>query len=359
MATKKRNLKRLFADHKAAWIAGCCGIVATIGAQMVAGHFKSSPLPAQTITGTNISHAVLISGNQTGNNTIDDHSHIAQQSVSVSGNNYGIINPTQINNFGVDPNMANKISKDLSGLDDKTTDIETLPDGRTVIGGAIVTTKPRVILEKANAGGASFVNGDYAAAFERFKEVIYYFENPPSPAAEGYALQIGQNYFPDQMKAYLYGMAAQSAMSLGSNSVAISYAEKAVNTYSVARNLLILWNCQMAFAFECLRNKNYKLGFDYLTKAVNTFESAKTAGNDIVGIMTITNANGAIETKTGGAADMVPDRQVSQMYFVASLAAFETSSNSLAREYLKKAIIADRSNSAAVDLAQKIKLGVN
>lgn len=172
-------------------------------------------------------------------------------------------------------------------------------------------------------------------------------------------MQIGPNCFPNQVKAYCYGMAAQSAMAMGSNSISINYAEKAVKTDSAARNFLILWNCEMSLGFEYLKNKNFELGLAHSVKGMDAYESAKNASSYIVGYMVVTNANGSKEEKIGGEVDMVPASQVSRMYFVSSLAAFEMSSNRLGREYLKKAIVADPSNSSAMDLDQKIKLGVN
>jgi tetratricopeptide (TPR) repeat protein len=359
MPPKKRKPKQKVADPKIkiAWIGGICLIIGAIGSPLVTALFKSSPSPANSVSGTNINRAVFVSGNQTGNNAVDDHSQTARQTISVGGDNFGSINANQYNSFGVDSNMVNKIASDLAILKAKTADIEALPDGRTVIGGVIATTKPRIILEKAEAGNDSFVKGDYASAFARFKEVIDYFENQ-KPAAGDYAVPAGAEYFSAQVRAYCYGMAAQSALGLGSNSLALGYAEKAVKTDSSARNLLILSRCEMVLGVEQLGNKNYEPGLAFLSQAVDSYETAKNASGYVVGVMLVTNSNGMREVKVGGEAAMLAAGEVSRLYFFAGLAAFAQNRTALALDYSQKAVKSDASNTNAVALLQHIQ-GLN
>src|SRR6266566_7263838 len=122
---------------------------------------------SNVVSGTNISHSISVAGNQTGNNTIVDHSVTlppgfplgsnqtplyAPQVTTINNNYYGTVSnsvtrdafealearvATATNKIELTVTEVQKLARALRDLDQRTSDIEKLPDGRTRFGSVI------------------------------------------------------------------------------------------------------------------------------------------------------------------------------------------------------------------------------
>jgi hypothetical protein len=153
-------------------------VVAVIGGIFGLFGHGGSPSQSNSISGTNYSRAIALAGNQTGNNSIDDHSVSSSQAISVAQNLAPLYAPqTTVNNYYgpisntvtreafelLESKVANatntieltgaevrKLAQALRDLDQRTSDIEKLPDGRTKFG-SYVAGEPKVVIEAFNA----------------------------------------------------------------------------------------------------------------------------------------------------------------------------------------------------------------
>ena len=108
--------------------------IAVIATAIITGMFglfghSSSPLPSNAVSGTNLSHSILVAGSQAGNNTVEDRSTKYLQQ-AVQGLNQGVVYAPQfttINNFStnIPPSVTREAFEALEKkLDGATNNIE-------------------------------------------------------------------------------------------------------------------------------------------------------------------------------------------------------------------------------------------
>ena len=341
MAGIKKTGKGLFADNKTALITGGCAIAAAIVAGAF-GLFKKAPSPTQSsnnIAGSNINHSVSIVGNQTGNNTITENSISTPQAVSVGqnlapfyapqsttvNNYYGIVSnsvtreafealdnrlATATNRIELTVSEVRLLAQALRDLDQRTSDVEKLPDGRTKFG-TIITGRPKAVIEAFGLAVQSYTNRDYAGSLNQARAGIEAFE---ASAVDG-SLVSGE--ITPNAKGILYRIAGQSAQSLGSNILANQYAEKAVVVDPSNESRLLLATTLANLGSEKLRENDGLVALSFYSKAIDAYEaSRKTENNQTASLFRI-DAN--------------------RIYGSAFTTAWALGSNALALEFAEKA----------------------
>jgi hypothetical protein len=154
----------------------------------------------------------------------------------------------------------------LRKLDERTADVQRLPDGRTSFGG-IVGGSSTVYGKDRNDGIASFYRGDYRLALEQSQKGIKDFESSPS------------NYWDEivtivpSSKATSYFYAGLSAARLGSNDLAYEYACKAVSFNSTPDHRILLVSALANLAGQKFNQNQFSNAFDYGWAAVTNYES--------------------------------------------------------------------------------------
>ena len=281
-------------------------LIPVIGATIVAiiggifgffGH-KSAPIQSNTVSGTNINRSISTVGNQNGNNSVDDHSSSSSQALSVGQNLAPLYAPqTTVNNYyGPISNTVTreafelleskvvsatntieltgaelrKLAQALRDLDQRTSDIEKLPDGRTKFG-EYISGKPKVVIQAFNAAIQSYTNADYAAALKQAQQGIEAFET-----TKGGLIQTGGG-ITKEGKAMLYGLAAESAWKMGNNLLANGYAEKSAKTNPTAGAYFRLSDIQATLGRENLVKGKADEALIHFRKAIDSKESGQNA----------------------------------------------------------------------------------
>jgi hypothetical protein len=169
----------------------------------------------------------------------------------------------------------------LSDLDQKTSDLEKLPDGRTKFGG-VVTGSPTVITEAIAAGFKSAASNDIHGAFSNFQRAIMAFE---STKPTGVIMDTSSN-LTSFGKSVLYTGAGEAALLVGSNSLAIErqkkgidYAYQAVkeNPNFRAKWMLVLTLSDLGGSFRMLND--FTNSFEYFSEAITNCESINSPTN--------------------------------------------------------------------------------
>lgn len=252
---------------------------AVIIAALIAGGFglfkHNNPTSMTgTAVGTNLNHVIAVGGNQTGNNSIDDHSTTMPQTISVGQNQAPLYAPqtTTINNYyGA---VSNSVTKDafdalenklasatnkieltvnevhllaqaLRDLDQRTSDIEKLPDGRTKFGG-MVSGEPKAIIEAFSLGVQHYTNKEFSVALPYFMKAIAIVESEPKLTN----IMIGSGDITPKGRSQFYTLASDSALRIQSNSMALELAEKAVSAKKKCGQLYCF-----GISFGCHRSK--------------------------------------------------------------------------------------------------------
>src|ERR1035437_664460 len=298
----KRNVaRRKTRIPKWLWVV----IIPAISAIFVAiiGIFGHSRSPSQSniVAGTNLNHSISVAGNQTGNNTIEDRSTKSLQQ-AVQGLNQGVVYAPQfttINNFSTNmpPSVTREafealekkldgatdnieltrndvrlLARALKDLDQRTSGIEKLPDGRTKMG-RIVSGNPTIVIEALTAGAQSYNKGDYATALASFERGLEAYESRPSDL-----FYEDITYKPEGIGDG-YSMAALSAQRLHSNSIANEFAEKAVKTRPDAQTQLLFSTTLANSANDILNSANPDLtaALSLSRRSIDTFELSEKA----------------------------------------------------------------------------------
>ena len=122
----------------------------------------------------------------------------------------------------------------LRDLDQKTSGIDRLPDGRTKFG-LFTGGRPSIVLEQHDAARASFKKKNYEKALTHSVNAIRAYED--SKKLEGC---ISTGRFTNHAVAKLYYLAALSAQRLRRRQFAYWYAENSVKAESNAKNTALL-----------------------------------------------------------------------------------------------------------------------
>lgn len=120
----------------------------------------------------------------------------------------------------------------LTIIDERTSGISTLPDGRIKFGG-VIAGMPSIVIQEYNAAEENFKSGDYSASFNHAQNAIKAYED--SKKEETGATSIGGSLNPDGVS-ILYTTGAKIAQKVGNNSLAYQYAKTALDTYDTPFN---------------------------------------------------------------------------------------------------------------------------
>jgi tetratricopeptide (TPR) repeat protein len=311
------------------------------------GH-RNSLSSSNTVTGTNFNHSISVAGNQTGNNTIDDHSTTMPQTISVSQNQapiynaqnapiniyYGAISNsvtkeafealennlvTATNKIELTANEVHLLAQALRDLDQRTADIEKLPDGRTKFG-SIVTGKPKTLIEAADAGFQNYTNHNYGEALPYFQKAIEIFEAETNQTdvmmESGGLTSLG--------KGQLYALTADCMLHLTNYLAANEFAEKAVRENPNAENNLAVASSFGSLGRKSLANEDYTSALEAFRKSFDAYQASRNAGD-----FQITNVNMKV---------------VAGFYGLAAQTAQRLGSNDLAYEYATNLVEIDSTN---------------
>jgi len=344
--------------------------IAVIATAIITGMFglfghSSSPLPSNAVSGTNLSHSILVAGSQAGNNTVEDRSTKYLQQ-AVQGLNQGVVYAPQfttINNFStnIPPSVTREafealekkldgatnnieltrndislLARALKDLDQRTSGIEKLPDGRTKMG-RIVSGNPTIVIEAITAGIQSYAKGDYEIALKHFERGLGAYESRPTDL-----FYEDTTYKPEGIRD-AYCTAAVSAQILHSNYLANEFAEKAVKARPNARSQLILSTTLANLANDIMNatNHDYAAALSLSQRSVDTFELSQKAEDFQTNLL------------TGFSSAL--------LYAIATESANRVGSNSLAYEFAEKSAKANPKDPISLTLLSRIlyKLGSN
>jgi tetratricopeptide (TPR) repeat protein len=262
-------------------------------------------LPTNEVSARSLDHSVVISGNQISNRISIDQSTTASQVGSVGLNQGMVIAPLGTNfvfNFyGTLPSTVTKeafealekklsnatntieltradvrlLARALRDLDERTSGIEKLPDGRTMLGGVVAGT-PTVVVEAFNAGQHCYTNGDFAGALEHFTNAVAAMESAEVKTGKSY-IGLGGRMEPKD-KALLFSRVAHSAQEFGKEALANEFAKKAVQMSPSAQNQALLASTLHNLALECLARGDLASALENSTNAItHWFASAKAS----------------------------------------------------------------------------------
>jgi hypothetical protein len=171
--------------------------------------------------------------------------------------------------------QLSQLDKLLTKLDERTEDIQILPDGRTSLGGIVVGAS-RIMGGDRNAAILSFYRKDYHLAFQQSRKAIEDFESCPS------------NFIDEKItiapvsKAVCYKVALLSAGFIGSNDLANEYAIKLVNIDPNSTNKMLLVLTLASLANQKHIENDYTDSFSLYQCAITNYESIKTNVPDLL-----------------------------------------------------------------------------
>lgn len=129
---------------------------------------------------------------------------------------------------------VNALARALKDLDQRTSVMERLPDGRTRIGKAIVTGTPAVVIDEHNAAAKLLKQGDPAGAFEHSKRAIDAYEASRVDAT------LKDGNLKDSAAAAIYYVGALGAHRLKDHKQAYQWADKANSMQSKPERVALL-----------------------------------------------------------------------------------------------------------------------
>lgn len=160
------------------------------------------------------------------------------------------------------------LAQALRDLDQRTSGIEKLPDGRTKLG-SFVAGEPKVVIELFDAGIRDYTNGIFSSALENFQKCISVFEMPPPT---NISISAGGGITPEG-KTAAYWYAGVCAQKLGSNYLANEFAEKADKEHPdwQTKGLLVTTLANLAND-ECQKGK-FTNSFELFQEAITNNDS--------------------------------------------------------------------------------------
>ena len=217
---------------KAAWIGAAALIVTAVVAGIFSLYNKS---------GKEQSQSIISSGN------IDGTISVLQDTGSVTIN-YNV--PKTATKDAVDElekkvnatyekielsrNEIALLAKALKDLDQRTSGIEKLPDGRTKLG-HFVSGQPRIVIEEHDAAVKYFRQNDYEKALLHSKNAIKSYEE-----TEKVQFSMSTGGLTNEGISTIYRLAALSAQKLHKNDLAYQYGKKALDAQSSAQNKALI-----------------------------------------------------------------------------------------------------------------------
>jgi tetratricopeptide (TPR) repeat protein len=254
-------------------------------------------LPTNEVSTRSLDHSVVISGNQVSNRITIDQSTITSSQVSSVGLNQGTINAAYGSNvtlnvfYGNLPSTATReavealdrkltsatntieltraelrlLARALRDLDERTSGIEKLRDGRTLLGEVVAGT-PRVVIEAWNAGLQCYTNRDFAGALEHLTNAVVAMRS--SEAKTGTAsIGLGGKIEP-KGKAMIFSLVADSALKLGKVVLANEFAQMAVQFNPSAQNQALLAVTLQEIGRESLAKGDFASALERSTNAI-------------------------------------------------------------------------------------------
>jgi len=171
------------------------------------------------------------------------------------------------------------LAEALRDLDQRTSGIEKLPDGRTKMG-SFVAGKPTVAIESFKAGFQDYTNKEFRTALEHFQKCISVIE---SSVVTDVSISAGGDFTPEG-KAMVYWYSGVCAQMLGSNYLANEFAKKADKEHSDWRTKGLLITTLANLGNDEFQKGNFTNSFDLFQEAITDNESvANTNGYKITG----------------------------------------------------------------------------
>jgi tetratricopeptide (TPR) repeat protein len=249
------------------------GAVAIIIAAAIGGIFALYPKDksSNTINPSNIGSSINVIGDIRGNVYLNAPENVSETTTSrVIRELQSELNQTE-NNVTLTREEIRLLSLALKDLDQRTSDIQKLPDGRTKFG-AMISGTPSIVIQEYNAAEDNFKSGDYNAAFYHAQNAIKAYEE--SKKEETGANFVSGNFNPEGVS-MIYITGAKTAQKIGNNSLAYQYAKTALdasdtpfNNAAVASTLLYLGNYTDALnyskkALQAEPNNSWFIGLNY------------------------------------------------------------------------------------------------
>ncbi len=164
------------------------------------------------------------------------------------------------NNITLTKEEIRLLSQALKDLDQRTSGITVLPDGRTEFGlqGGIIAGTPSIVIQEQNTAESDFNSGNYTAAFNHAQNAIKAYE-----AAKKYESQniLYKEFIPPESVSKIYITGAKTAGQLGNYSLAYQYAKTALDTSDTPANNEIV-------AFSLYWLGNYSDALKYSKRAL-------------------------------------------------------------------------------------------
>ncbi len=214
----------------AAWIV----VVGSIVAALITGGFglfKSSGTSTKVETGDNNTGPVMVMGSSRdvtiNYNVPDTETKEAIQALETKLE--GTTDDITLNREEI-----HLLAQALKDLDQRTSGIEKLPDGRTRVGNDLITGFPYITVEEHNAAAAFVKKGDYATAFQHSKRAIESHEESQKSAT----LKSG-DLLPEPL-AKIYHVGAISAFNLQKYDLALEWIRNSIAAQSNTERSLLL-----------------------------------------------------------------------------------------------------------------------
>jgi tetratricopeptide (TPR) repeat protein len=248
------------------------------------------------------------------------------------------------------------LAQALRDLDQRTSGIEKLPDGRTRFGD-IIAGAPKALLEVADRAEKYYSAGDYQNALKEYQVVIKFFATVPNDV---YSVR---DSLPPATRSFYYRLAGDCAMRLKDFGMALEYAKKADELQAGLKNKLLLTSIYANMAESKYNQRNLAEAFPLYKQAIDLYEPlvrfVHTQGS-IVGVFRGTNSAGIPVTKVYNSNDeLYPAEAASGLYAEAAFSAFMTGHQTESLDYLQKATDLAPTNSFVIAVTKVIKPATN
>lgn len=174
-------------------------------------------------------------------------------------------------------NQSQMESSKLTNIEERTSDIERLPDGRTMFGG-VLAGSPKIVLESVQAGILCVSNRNLLGALHNFQRAVTAYE---STSPSGVMIDTSKSLTPDG-KRMIYLDAAIAAGALGSNDMANEYAKKADNIAPSWQTKLVLAVSLSQLAVTAYRTNAITNSFKLFQSAVTNLENISKTNKDLL-----------------------------------------------------------------------------
>ena len=164
----------------------------------------------------------------------------------------------------------------LKKIDERTADIERLPDGRTSLGGVVAIGSLQYAGADYISAVQSYNRGDYRLAFDQARKTVDDIES----SQRNWQYEIVS--VKPEWKAQVYYLAASCAQRIASNNIANEFALKSIQSDASPENKMLLVTTLANLGNQKFNEGNLTNSFEYLYSAVTNFESVATeATNNI------------------------------------------------------------------------------